>query len=106
MQETARIWLRCPSNRSRSGFRTVAELYLLHVLVPLRYREEAEELILGEIGSSVFTEDQRQAALELLEEKEQENQTPPLHSSQSSRTTADASSAQGLPFNIRYLYCK
>lgn len=95
MQETARVWLRCPSNRSVSGFRTVAELYLLHVLVPLRYREEAEELILGEIGSSVFTEDQRQTALELLEEKEQQNQKLPLNFNQNSQTTADAISAQG-----------
>lgn len=71
----------------------VAELYLLHVLVPLRYREEAEELILGEIGTSVFTEHQRQSALELLEEKEQQNQELPLNSSQNS--TADVISAQG-----------
>lgn len=94
MQETARVWLRCPSNRSVSGFRTVAELYLLHVLVPLRSREEAEELVLGEIGSSVFTADQRQTALELLEDKGQ-----PHSSSQNSQPTAEASSAQGLPGN-------
>lgn len=93
MQETARVWLHCPSNRSVSGFRTVAELYLLHVLVPLKYREEAEELILGEIGTSVFTEHQRQTALEFLEEKEQQNQELPLNSSQNS--TADVISAQG-----------
>lgn len=99
MQETARVWLDCPSNRSVSGFRTVAELYLLHVLIPLRCREEAEELILGEVGSSVFTEDQRQTALEILEDKEQ--QELPLNSSQSS--TADAISARGLPFNMQYL---
>lgn len=103
MEETARAWLCCPSNRSVSGFRTVAELYLLHVLVPLRHREEAEELILGEIGSSVFTEDQRQTALQLLEEKEQQNQQLPLNSSQNSQTTADAISAKGLPFNMHYL---
>ncbi|XP_029681293.1 peroxisome assembly protein 26 isoform X1 [Takifugu rubripes] len=93
MQETARVWLHCPSNRSVSGFRTVAELYLLHVLVPLKYREEAEELILGEIGTSVFTEHQRQTALEFLEEKEQQNQELPLNSSQNS--TADVISARG-----------
>lgn len=94
MQETARVWLRCPGNRSLSGFRTVAELYLLHVLVPLGSRAEAEELILGEIGSSVFTEDQRQTALELLEDKGQ-----PHGSSQNSQPPAEAS-APGLPGNV------
>lgn len=94
MQETARVWLRCPSNRSVSGFRTVAELYLLHVLVPLGSREEAEELILGEVGRSVFTADQRQTALELLEDKVQ-----PHRSSQNSEPPAEAFSAQGLPGN-------
>lgn len=98
MQETARVWLHCPSNRSVSGFRTVVELYLLHILVPLRYREEAEELILGEVGASVFTEDQRQTALELLEEKEQQNQELPRNSNQNA--TADVISAQG---NMRHL---
>lgn len=99
MQETTRAWLGCPSNRSVSGFRTVAELYLLHVLVPLSSRGEAEELILGEIGSSVFTADQRQTALELLEGKEQL-----LNSSQNSQPTAEAISAQGIPFNVHYFY--
>lgn len=103
MQETARVWLHCPSNRSVPGFRTVAELYLLHVLLPLRCREEAEELILGETGSSVFTEDQRRTALELLEEKEQQNQQLPQTCSQNSQTAADVVSAQGLPFNMHYL---
>lgn len=103
MQETARAWLRCPSNCSEAGFRTVAELYLLHVLVPLRCREEAEELILGEVGSSIFTEQQRQTALELLEGKEPQNQNLPLNSSQNSQAAADAVSDQGLPFNMRYL---
>ncbi|TNM91601.1 hypothetical protein fugu_019981 [Takifugu bimaculatus] len=109
MQETARVWLHCPSNRSVSGFRTVAELYLLHVLVPLKYREEAEELILGEIGTSVFTEHQRQTALEILEEKEQQNQELPLNSSQNS--TADVISARGsvlckVEAMLKFLYRK
>ncbi|CAG04184.1 unnamed protein product [Tetraodon nigroviridis] len=91
MQEAAGRWLRRPSNRSAPGFRTVAELYLLHVLLPLRRREEAEELILGEIGSSVFTEDQRQTALELLEEKEQQD----LNSSRDAPAAADGVSARG-----------
>ncbi|XP_022604950.1 peroxisome assembly protein 26 isoform X2 [Seriola dumerili] len=78
MQEAARVWLHSPSNSRVSGFGTVAELYLLHVLVPLGHTEEARELIVGEVGSGAFTEDQRQTALDVVVEKEQQNQEPPL----------------------------
>lgn len=77
MQEAARVWLHCPSNSSVSGFGTVAELYLLHVLVPLGHTEEAREFIVADIGSSAFTEDQRQTALDVVEEKERKNQELP-----------------------------
>lgn len=70
VQETARVWLHCPINSDATGFRTVAELYLLHVLVPLGRRDEAVELIVGEIGSCAFTEDQRRTVLEVVEEQE------------------------------------
>ncbi|XP_042367101.1 peroxisome assembly protein 26 isoform X2 [Plectropomus leopardus] len=49
MQEAARVWLHCPSNCRVTGFGTVAELYLLHVLVSLGHRDEALELILGSV---------------------------------------------------------
>ncbi|TNN63172.1 Peroxisome assembly protein 26 [Liparis tanakae] len=49
MQEAARVWLHCPSNSRAAGFRTVAELYLLHVLVPLGHRDEAVDLIAGSV---------------------------------------------------------
>lgn len=100
MQEAVRVWLHCPSNRSLSGFRTVAELYLLHVLVPLGCRDEALELIVGEIGGSVFTEDQRQTALEVLEEKEQQNQEQPR---QNSEAPADSISTRGLTFYVHHV---
>lgn len=74
MQEAARAWLHCPFNREVTGFGTVAELYLLHVLVPLGHKDEAVELIVGEVGSRAFTEDQRQTALDVVEEKERQNQ--------------------------------
>lgn len=76
MQDTTRVWLHCPSNSTVSGFRTVAELYLLHILVPQGHLEEARALVMGEIGSSAFTEDQRCAALEVVEEKERELHEP------------------------------
>lgn len=109
MQEAARVWLRCPSNSRVTGFGTVAELYLLHVLVPLGHRDEALELIVGEVGSGAFTEDQRQTALDVVEEKERQNQELPLNPriSPNSETTAHTASTQGLitnfsPYNKHY----
>ncbi|KAM6961807.1 peroxisome assembly protein 26 [Tautogolabrus adspersus] len=78
MHAAARVWLHCPSNSKVTGFGTVAELYLLHVLVPVGQEDEALELIMGEVGSTAFTEDQRQAALEVLEEKEKQHEEAPL----------------------------
>lgn len=113
MQEAARIWLHCPSNSGVTGFGTVAELYLLHVLVPLGHRDEALELIAGEVGSNAFTEDQRQTALEVVEEKEQQNREPPLNPriSPNTETTARAVSTQGavtrkLEAMLRFFYRK
>lgn len=56
-----------------TSFRTVAELYLLYVLVPLGHKDEAVELIVGEVGSFAFTEDQRRTALDVVEEKDRQN---------------------------------
>ncbi|XP_034529905.1 peroxisome assembly protein 26 [Notolabrus celidotus] len=97
MQEAARVWLRCPSNSGASGFGTVAELYLLHVLVPLGHKDEALELIKGDVGSVAFTEDQRQAALEVLKEKETPREEPPEspRSSPEPDASAAAASTQG-----------
>lgn len=108
MQDAAHVWLHCPSNGRATGFGTVAELYLLHVLVPLGHRDEALELINGEIGSSVFTEDQRQTALDVVEEKERENLEPPVDPEISSETTV---STQGnvvrkLEAMLRFFYRK
>lgn len=102
MQEAARVWLRCPSNSRITGFGTVAELYLLHVLLPLGRRDEALELIVGEVGSAAFTEDQRQTALDVVEEKERQNQEPPVNprTSPDSETTANTVSTQGLTFQF------
>lgn len=97
MQEAARVWLHCPSNSRVSGFGTVAELYLLHVLVPLGHTEEARELIVADIGSSAFTEDQRQTALDVVEEKERQNRERPPNPGYNpdSELTAQSVSTQG-----------
>lgn len=65
--------MHCPLNSEATGFRTVAELYLLYVLVSLGHKDEAVDLIFGEVGSLAFTEDQRQTALDVVEEKERQN---------------------------------
>ncbi|XP_061815563.1 peroxisome assembly protein 26 isoform X1 [Nerophis lumbriciformis] len=69
MQETTRAWLHCPSNRSVSGFGPAAELYLLHVLLPLGCTDLAREFVVGEVGSVTFTEEQKQTALDIIEEE-------------------------------------
>ncbi|KAF3705210.1 Peroxisome assembly protein 26 Peroxin-26 [Channa argus] len=79
MQEAARVWLHCLSNSRVSGFGTVAELYLLHVLIPLGHTQEARQFIVGDVGKCTFTEDQRQTALDVVEEKEKQSLEPPVN---------------------------
>ncbi|KAM4712154.1 peroxisome assembly protein 26 [Anableps anableps] len=97
MQEAARDWLHGPSNVRAAGFRSVAELYLLHILVPLGHLEEARELVAGEVGSDAFTEEQRRTALDVLEEKARQNQEDPvnLEATLDSEVAADPASTQG-----------
>ncbi|XP_012708868.2 peroxisome assembly protein 26 [Fundulus heteroclitus] len=113
MQEAARVWLRCPSNVRAAGFRSVAELYLLHVLVPLGYLEEARELVASEVGSVAFTEEQRQTALDVVEEKARQNQEDPTNPevTSDSEIAAHPASTQGsllqkLDTMLRCLYRK
>ncbi|XP_029019036.1 peroxisome assembly protein 26 [Betta splendens] len=111
MQEAARAWLHCPSNSRASGFRTVAELYLLHVLVPLGHSEAAREFIVGDAGSGVFTEHQRQTALEVVEARDRENREPAPNpdSTLDTEISARTVSSQGavvhkLEAMLRFLY--
>ncbi|XP_026779542.1 peroxisome assembly protein 26 isoform X2 [Pangasianodon hypophthalmus] len=67
VQEAVRTWLHYSSNMSLSGYSSVAELYILHVLLPLGQTAEAKELLKDEVGQVAFTEDQRQTALTILE---------------------------------------
>lgn len=70
MLDVARVWLHCLANSRVSGFGTVAELYLLHVLIPLGHTEEARELLGGAVGHCALTEEQRQTAQDVVEEKD------------------------------------
>lgn len=67
VQEAVRTWLLCDSNTSLSGYSSVAELYILHVLLPLGQTAEAKELLMDAVGQVAFTEAQRQTALTILE---------------------------------------
>ena len=80
IQEVARVWLLCPVTAGLGSYRTVSELYLLCVLLPLGRTDEARQLVLGEVGSSAFSEDQRQLALEVVTAKETECQDTPVGS--------------------------
>ncbi|XP_048887188.1 peroxisome assembly protein 26 isoform X1 [Brienomyrus brachyistius] len=75
MQEATSHWLNYPANSSVPGFGPVAELYLLHILLPCGRLAEAKELVLGPVGNLAFGEDQRKAALEMVEN--QRRYTPP-----------------------------
>lgn len=101
VHDTAGIWLHCPLNSEATGFRTVAELYLLHVLVPLGHKDEAVELIFGEVGGCAFTEDQRRTAMDFVEEKERQNREANEDPATSPNTEA-TSSPQG-PISLSYI---
>ena len=70
MQEATGAWLLCPAGAAPGPYRTVAELYLLCVLLPLGRTDDARRLVLGEVGGRAFSENQRQLALEVVMEKE------------------------------------
>ncbi|KAJ8392244.1 hypothetical protein AAFF_G00078120 [Aldrovandia affinis] len=74
MQEAGHDWLKCHANGNMTAFGTVAELYLMHILLPLGRLVEARELVLGEVGGVAFTEDQRQTALDIVESQERDSQ--------------------------------
>lgn len=77
MKDVCHTWLHCPDNITLPGYGTVAELYLLHVLIPLGMTAEAQQLVAREVGNVAFTANQRQVALDLIESQRssQERQT-------------------------------
>ncbi|XP_072528800.1 peroxisome assembly protein 26 isoform X2 [Salminus brasiliensis] len=67
MQKAVQAWLHCSSNMNHSGYSSVAELYMLHVLLPLGQTNMAIQLLEDKVGQVAFTEDQRQTALAIVE---------------------------------------
>lgn len=106
MQEASRVWLICPLNGGASGFRTVAELYLLHILLPLGCADEARGLISGEVGDAAFTEDQRQTVLDVLEEQERRDQEATFNPNVSPSSEITARPEGRLSAMLRFFYRK
>uniref|UniRef100_A0A671TAU2 Peroxisomal biogenesis factor 26 n=1 Tax=Sinocyclocheilus anshuiensis TaxID=1608454 RepID=A0A671TAU2_9TELE len=75
MKEAVCDWLQCSGNMSQSGFSTVAELYFLHILVPMGLTAEALEMLETDVCRVAFTEEQRQAAQSLVDIQNEKNAT-------------------------------
>ncbi|KAI7792188.1 peroxisome assembly protein 26 [Triplophysa rosa] len=73
MKDAVNDWLRCSSNMSQSGFSTMSELYILHILLPMGLTAEALELLESDVGQVAFTEEQRQAARSLVDLQKEKN---------------------------------
>ncbi|XP_067283298.1 peroxisome assembly protein 26 isoform X2 [Pseudorasbora parva] len=73
MKEAVCDWLHCSGNMSQSGFSTVAELYFLHILVPLGHTTEALEMLESSVGRVAFSDEQRQTAYSLLDIQNEKN---------------------------------
>lgn len=72
IMDTARTWLQHPDNQGLPEYRTLAELHLQRVLLPLGRLSEAEELV---VGSATFSEEQRLEALQAINTaRQQQNQ--------------------------------
>lgn len=88
MKEAVCDWLHCSGNASQSGFSTVAELYFLHILLPMGHVTEALEMLESDVGLVAFTDEQRQAARSLVDDQNQKNASS--SSSSSSNTNSDS----------------
>uniref|UniRef100_A0A3B5M845 Peroxisome assembly protein 26 n=1 Tax=Xiphophorus couchianus TaxID=32473 RepID=A0A3B5M845_9TELE len=100
MQQATRVWLRNPQNVQAVGFRLVAELYLLHILVPLGHLDEARELVGGDVGRNTFTEEQRRKALDVVEEISRQNQEGLM----SPEGTPDSGAGESQPNSIQTVF--
>ncbi|XP_046728896.1 peroxisome assembly protein 26 isoform X2 [Silurus meridionalis] len=108
VREATRSWLHHSSNRGLPGYSSVAELYVLHVLLPLGQFSEAKELLRDDVGQLAFTKDQMQTALSILEDHEakttdQSHPTPKNVPAEEEKTTEGAV-ARRLNAVLRLLY--
>lgn len=100
-------WLRCSSNMSQSGFSTVSELYLIHILIPMGHTTEALELLESDVGRVAFTEEQRQAARSLVDFQNEKNaalSTPNPVTVTTETTASQDKSSQRLNSIIKLLH--
>lgn len=108
--DVASIWLHCLSNSRAAEYGSVMELYLLYVLLPLGHLEKAQELIQGEVGLCALTEEQRQTALAIVEQKVLQNVLP-RDLANTSEVSLQTAKPQGAILNklgaiLKYLYRK
>ncbi|KAL1275439.1 hypothetical protein QQF64_035062 [Cirrhinus molitorella] len=75
MKDAVCDWLHCSGNMSQAGFSTVAELYFLHILVPMGLTAEALEMLETDVGRVAFTDEQRQAARSLVDIQNEKHAT-------------------------------
>ncbi|XP_043093855.1 peroxisome assembly protein 26 [Puntigrus tetrazona] len=110
MKDAVCDWLHCSSNVSQSGFSSVAELYFLHVLVPLGLVAEALEMLETDVGLVAFNDEQRQAARGLIDIQNEKNTTSATSNLESVAATATATApkqdklTQRLTSIMRLLY--
>ncbi|XP_043944402.1 peroxisome assembly protein 26 [Protopterus annectens] len=76
IQEAVQLWLKDSKNRTLPAYGAVAELYLLHVLIPLGQFGEAELLVQDPVS---FPEGQQQGALRFISQSRGEQTDSMLH---------------------------
>ncbi|XP_015208499.2 peroxisome assembly protein 26 [Lepisosteus oculatus] len=95
-------WLRSPANQSLPGYGAVAELYLLHILVPLGRLGEAQALA---ESSTAFSEEQRQVAVDIIEHKRSSSQPQsPSQAQELEQKICRSAVSQRLDSTVRLLY--
>ncbi len=96
-------WLHCSGNMSQSGFSSVAELYFLHILVPMGLTDEALEMLETDVGRVAFTDEQRQAARSLVDSQNEKNATSSSTNPESVAETTTTSASK--PGDFLLLMC-
>lgn len=94
MKDAVCDWLHYSGNMSQSGFSSVAELYFLHILVPMGHTAEALEMLETDVGRVAFTDEQRQAARSLVDIQNEKNATSSSTNPESVGVTTTSSASK------------
>lgn len=108
MKDAVCDWLHSFGNMSQSGFSTVAELYFLHILVPMGHTTEALEMLESDVGRVAFSDEQRQAARSLVDiqnEKNAASSNSNPESVEGAATTSASKKGDFLLFNRFNKFC-